>query len=58
VAGYSALMLTIGYLLAFFGPILGGLLLDITGLLTAPFLVLVAGAVGMIAIGLTFKAAR
>jgi len=55
VAGYSALMLTIGYLLAFFGPILGGLLLDITGLLTAPFLVLVAGAVGMIAIGLTFR---
>ena len=55
VAGYSALMLTIGYLLAFFGPILGGLLLDLTGLLTAPFLVLVAGAVGMIAIGLTSK---
>lgn len=54
VAGYSALMLTIGYLLAFFGPVLGGLLLDATGLLTAPFLVLVLGALGMIAIGLTF----
>jgi MFS transporter, CP family, cyanate transporter len=57
VAGYSALMLTIGYLLAFFGPILGGFLLDMTGLLTAPFFVLVGGAVGLIAIGLTFRGA-
>ena len=55
VAGYSALMLTIGYLLAFFGPLLGGLLLDATGVLTAPFLVLVVGALGMIAMGFTFS---
>jgi CP family cyanate transporter-like MFS transporter len=57
VAGYSALMLTIGYLLAFFGPLLGGVLLDATGVLTAPFLVLVAGAIGMIAMGFTFSRA-
>jgi cyanate permease len=50
-------MLTIGYLLAFFGPLLGGVLLDATGVLTAPFLVLVAGAIGMIAMGFTFSRA-
>lgn len=55
VAGYSALMLTAGYVLAFLGPFAGGLLLDATGVLTAPFLVLVIGALAMIAIGLTFQ---
>ena len=55
VAGYSALMLAIGYLVAFFGPALGGILLDLTGVLSAPFLVLVVGGLGMIAIGFTFR---
>jgi MFS transporter, CP family, cyanate transporter len=55
VAGYSALMLAGGYLLAFLGPFLGGLLLDVTGLLTAPFLVLGLGGVAMIGLGLTFR---
>ena len=58
VAGYSALMMTIGYLVAFFGPVLGGLLLDITGLLTAPFLILVVGSLLMVAIGFTFSPRR
>jgi MFS transporter, CP family, cyanate transporter len=55
VAGYSALMLAGGYLLAFLGPFAGGLLLDVTGLLTAPFLVLALGGIAMIALGLTFR---
>ena len=55
VAGFSALMLAIGYLVAFSAPFLGGVLLDATGFLTAPFAVLVVGAIAMIAIGLTFR---
>ena len=58
VAGFSALMLAIGYLVAFSAPLLGGLLLDATGFLTAPFVLLVVGALGMIAIGLTFNGSR
>ena len=58
VAGFSALMLAIGYLVAFSAPLLGGLLLDATGILTAPFTLLVVGGLGMIAIGFTFNGPR
>ena len=58
VAGYSALMLAAGYVLAFLGPFAGGLLLDATGLVTAPFLVLAIGGVAMVAIGFTFSRTR
>jgi len=58
VAGFSALMLAIGYLVAFSAPLLGGLLLDATGAVTAPFALLVVGAFGMIAIGLTFRGSK
>ena len=55
VAGYSAVMLTAGYALSFPSPYLGGLLLDGTGLLTAPFWPVVAAAAAMLAIGLTMR---
>ncbi|MHB8502507.1 MAG: MFS transporter [Candidatus Acidiferrales bacterium] len=45
VAGYTALTLTAGYGFAFFGPLLGGLLLDHTGVITSPFWVITAAAV-------------
>jgi cyanate permease len=48
-------MLAIGYLVAFSAPLLGGLLLDATGVLTAPFTLLIVGGLGMIAIGFTFR---
>src|SRR5207237_1419383 len=36
-ASLTSVMLTAGYALALFGPLLGGLLLDYTGVLSAPF---------------------
>ena len=53
VASYSALMLTAGYAFAFLGPYAGGLLVDATGSLNAPFAILVGAAAAMIALGLT-----
>jgi MFS transporter, CP family, cyanate transporter len=44
VAGYTALMLTAGYAFAFFGPLLGGVLLDQTQIITSPFWVITAAA--------------
>jgi MFS transporter, CP family, cyanate transporter len=44
VAGYTALMLTAGYTFAFFGPLVGGLLLDSTKIITSPFWVVTAAA--------------
>lgn len=44
VAGYTALTLTTGYAFAFFGPLLGGLLLDHTQIITSPFWVITAAA--------------
>jgi CP family cyanate transporter-like MFS transporter len=44
VAGYTALTLTVGYTFAFFGPLLGGLLLDHTQVITSPFWVITAAA--------------
>jgi CP family cyanate transporter-like MFS transporter len=53
VAGYSALMLTAGYALSFPGPLVGGFLLDRTGLLTATFWPVVAAGAGMLLLGAT-----
>lgn len=44
VAGYTALMLTAGYAFAFFGPLVGGLLLDHTHVITSPFWVITGAA--------------
>lgn len=45
VASYTAITLTVGYAFAFFGPLLGGLLLDHTHITTSPFWVITAAAV-------------
>lgn len=58
VAGYSALMLTAGYALAFVGPYAGGLLADATGSVRAPFALLVVSAAAMVALGLSLSRAR
>jgi len=50
VAAYSALVLTAGYAFSFIGPLLGGILLDHTGILTSPFWVITAS--GVLALGL------
>ena len=50
VAGYSALVLTAGYVFSFLGPLLGGILLDHTGILASPFWVITAS--GALALGL------
>ncbi len=44
VAGYTALMLTAGYAFAFFGPVVGGLLLDHTQVTSSPFWIITAVA--------------
>jgi cyanate permease len=51
-ASLTSVMLTAGYALALFGPLIGGLLLDLTGILSAPFGLFAAGAVLLIALGL------
>lgn len=51
VAGYTALTLTAGYGFAFFGPLIGGLLLDHTGLITSPFWVISAAALMTVLLG-------
>jgi CP family cyanate transporter-like MFS transporter len=51
VAGYSALTLTAGYALAFLGPLLGGILLDQTHLITSPFWVITVAAAAAIGLG-------
>lgn len=51
VAGYTALMLTAGYAFAFFGPLVGGLLLDHTHVITSPFWVITGAALMTAALG-------
>jgi CP family cyanate transporter-like MFS transporter len=53
VAAYSALTLTAGYAFAFVGPLLGGVLLDHTHIITSPFWVITASAVITIILGVT-----
>jgi MFS transporter, CP family, cyanate transporter len=52
IAGYAALVLTVGYAISFLGPFLGGLLLDRTHLTTSPFWPMVAVSAGMVVLGL------
>jgi CP family cyanate transporter-like MFS transporter len=55
VASYSALMLTAGYGLAFLGPYAGGVLVDATRAVSAPFWILVLAGIAMAGLGLTFR---
>ena len=58
VAGYSALTLTAGYAFSFFGPILGGVLLDRTHVVTSPFWVITASAILAVVLGATLPRAH
>ena len=53
VAGYAAIVLTLGYAISFTGPFLGGVLLDYTHQTTSPFWPMVAVSVCLVALGLT-----
>ncbi len=53
VASYSALALTVAYAMAFLGPLVGGLLVDRTGLLEAPFWLTTGAGVALAAVGCT-----
>jgi CP family cyanate transporter-like MFS transporter len=57
VAGYAALVLTAGYAVAFVGPLLGGVLLDQTHILTSPFWVITASAAIATILGATLSTA-
>jgi CP family cyanate transporter-like MFS transporter len=57
VAGYSALSFSLGYMLAFSGPLLGGILLDRTGVITTTFYP-VLGAALMLLLGVTIPGRR
>ena len=52
VAGFTAVMLTVGYCAAFTGPLLGGVVLDLVHWRRAPFLVIGVAAVVMVIAGL------
>ena len=58
VAGYSALMLTGGYLISFVGPVLGGFLVDHTGNLRAPYWAVLASGLVVVVLGVTRPRAR
>lgn len=58
VATYSAMTLSAGYMLAFSGPLVGGILLDRTGVITTTFWPVLAGAVLVVLLGLTMPASR
>lgn len=58
VAGYSALTLTVGYAFAFLGPLLGGLLLDHTQIITSPFWVTTVAAIMATVLGATLPRPR
>lgn len=51
VAGYTGLMLTLGYTNAFFGPLIGGSLWDITGTPALVFLPVIVASFGQIILG-------
>jgi cyanate permease len=57
VAGYAALVLTAGYAVSFVGPLLGGVLLDQTHILTSPFWVITASAAIATILGATLSTA-
>jgi CP family cyanate transporter-like MFS transporter len=58
VAGYSALSFSLGYMLAFSGPLLGGILLDRTGVITTTFYPVLGGAALMLLLGVTIPGRR
>jgi len=58
VAGYAALVLTLGYAISFAGPLLGGVLLDYTHRTTSPFWPMVGVSVCLVALGLTLPRPR
>ena len=51
VAGYTGLMLTLGYTNAFFGPLIGGSIWDITGTPALVFLPVILASFGQIILG-------
>jgi CP family cyanate transporter-like MFS transporter len=51
-ASLTSVMLTAGYALALFGPLVGGVLLDLTGILSAPFAIFCAGGILLVVLGL------
>ncbi len=51
VAGYTGLMLTLGYTNAFFGPLIGGGLWDLTGTPALVFLPVIVASFGQIILG-------
>lgn len=55
VAGYTALVLSAGYALAFTGPLLGGILLDHTHVITSPFWVITVAAAIAVILGATLS---
>lgn len=57
VAGYSALMLTIGYALAFTGPLLGGVVADNTGSFSSAMWPTIPAALAMLVLGVTIPPA-
>jgi CP family cyanate transporter-like MFS transporter len=50
-ASLTAIMMTAGYAISFLGPLLGGILLDRTGVLSAPFALFAAGGVLLVLLG-------
>ena len=55
VAAYAAIVLTIGQLLGFSGPLLGGILIDQLHVLTAPFWPPIAAGIVIVAISATTR---
>jgi CP family cyanate transporter-like MFS transporter len=51
IAGYAAVVLTVGYAVAFLGSLFAGLLLDYTQVVAAPFWVIAAAAVATAILG-------
>lgn len=53
VAGFSALVLTVGYAISFLGPFLGGVLVDGTHQTTSPFWLMTTASAAMMLLGVT-----
>lgn len=51
VAGYTGMALTIGYANAFFGPLIGGWLWDVTGVAALTFIPVIVASFGQIVLG-------
>jgi cyanate permease len=56
-ASLTSVMLTAGYALALFGPLAGGVLLDHTGVLSAPFALFAGAGILLVLLGLVSPAA-